>query len=384
MFTEKERRRRLDAADALMRAKGLSAMLIVGNGTIGNRSFGCFRYFIDNRIYYHMQLFAAIPGEEPIVCCGTQTHLLALNSRGVKDVRLVGDDVLGGAIKILKEKGINFGRVGFCPEVTPASWPGALRSAFPGLEFVDVTEDLYALRTEKSDEEIAAAREGAAAADKAYDFICRFAAPGTAEVSIAAELEYIMKKAGAEETYIALSSGRFGAEENFPGKTHGASENGRALAAGDCLSFEMSLRWQGYWTQLVRTVCLGKADAGLRAAHEACLYALKNAAVALKPGAAVKDVADILCRSIKEKGFEPSLPLGQVCGVDLYEAELSRECELRLTEGMTVILRPAAARGSSVFHWGETFLVTAAGGESLSRCGSELREISCEGGDAKC
>ncbi|MBQ4370507.1 MAG: hypothetical protein II784_05840, partial [Oscillospiraceae bacterium] len=74
MFTENERRRRLAAADSLMREKGLSAMLIVGNGTIGNKAFGCFRYFIDNRIYYHMQLFAAIPGEEPIVCCGTQTH----------------------------------------------------------------------------------------------------------------------------------------------------------------------------------------------------------------------------------------------------------------------------------------------------------------------
>jgi len=386
MFTEKERRRRLAAADSLMREKGLSAMLIVGNGTIGNKAFGCFRYFIDNRIYYHMQLFAAIPGEEPIVCCGTQTHLLALNSRGVRDVRLVGDDVLGGAIKILKEKNITSCRVGYCPEVTPAGWPGALRRAFPELELVDVTEDIYALRTLKSDEEISAARAGAAAADKAYERLCSFAAPGVSEMELAAELEYTMKKAGAEETYIALASGRFGDENDFPGSVHGASETGRSLLPGDCISVEMSPRWQGYWTQLVRTVCLGEPSEELRAAHEACLYAMKNAAAALKPGAAIRDIADIICRSINEKGFEPSFPLGRVCGVDLFEEPLSAKSGLCLTEGMTVVLRPAVSRkgSSSVFHWGETFLVTASSGESLAGCGSELRAILSKGGEAKC
>ncbi|MBQ4370735.1 MAG: M24 family metallopeptidase, partial [Oscillospiraceae bacterium] len=309
----------------------------------------------------------------------------ALNSRGVKDVRLVGDDVLGGAIKILGEKGISSGRVGYCPEVTPAGWPGALRSAFPGLELVDVTEDIYALRTVKSDEEISAARAGAAAADKAYERLCSFGSPGVSEMELAAELEYTMKKAGAEETYIALSSGRFGAEEDFPSSTHGASESGRSLREGDCVSVEMSPRWQGYWTQLVRTVCLGKPSEELRAAHEVCLYALKAAAAALKPGAAVKDIRDILCRAIKEKGFEPVLPLGQVCGVDLFEEPLSAESGLRLTAGMTLVIRPAVMRKSgSVFHWGETFLVTASGGESLAGCGNELRSVFSKGGDAKC
>jgi hypothetical protein len=73
-----EKRRRFGAADEMMKREDLRALLIVGNGAVGVRAYGCYRYFVDNRVYYHMQAMIALPGQEPTVCCSTQTHLKAI------------------------------------------------------------------------------------------------------------------------------------------------------------------------------------------------------------------------------------------------------------------------------------------------------------------
>jgi len=51
VFSVAEKGRRLEAADKIMVDEGLKGMFIIGNGVVGVRAYGCYRYFVDNRIY---------------------------------------------------------------------------------------------------------------------------------------------------------------------------------------------------------------------------------------------------------------------------------------------------------------------------------------------
>ena len=82
MFGVAEKDRRLKAADDMMRTEGLRAMLIVGNSVVGVRAYGCYRYFVDSRVSYHMDFFVKTPGEELTVCVGSQAHVQKLRESG--------------------------------------------------------------------------------------------------------------------------------------------------------------------------------------------------------------------------------------------------------------------------------------------------------------
>ena len=149
----------------------------MGNGAVGVRAYGCFRFFVDNRVYYHMQAMVALPGQEPTVCCSTITHLKALNSRNYTDVRVLGDNILSGVISILKEKRVTEGRLGVSFEMLPSGWYMQIRKEFPKLELVDVTEKIFEIRATRSEEEVELYRKCAKIADAGYAAVCEAAKP---------------------------------------------------------------------------------------------------------------------------------------------------------------------------------------------------------------
>lgn len=129
MITCEERKNRLLKANNLMKRLNLNSILVVGNGSVATNEYGFYRYFVDNRVYYHRQALVIVADETPTVCCGSLTHLKALNERGFWDVRMVGDRLAEGLVDILGSRGITNGRIGYCPETLPASWFDCIHSA---------------------------------------------------------------------------------------------------------------------------------------------------------------------------------------------------------------------------------------------------------------
>ena len=142
MITCEERKNRLLKANNLMKRLNLNSILVVGNGSVATNEYGFYRYFVDNRVYYHRQALVIVADETPTVCCGSLTHLKALNERGFWDVRMVGDRLAEGLVDILGSRGITNGRIGYCPETLPASWFDCIHSAYPELEWVDCTMEI--------------------------------------------------------------------------------------------------------------------------------------------------------------------------------------------------------------------------------------------------
>lgn len=375
MFTQAERDRRLRRADKILKEQGLAFAVLIGNGSVGPGAYGNYRYFVENRVYYHMQALILIQGQEPIVCCGSVTHLDALNSRGFHRVRMCGDRIIENVISALLEQGLCKGRAGFCPDMMPAGWFDALLSAFPEVSFVDLTQALLDLRFDRSQEEIAVLRACAGIADEGYRALLGTVRPGRLEQELNADLDYTLKKNGAEETFTLLTSGDpQGGEMDT---LHFAGASRRAVANGECVALEITPRYEGYWTQLVRTICVGTAGERVRRLHGVCTCVIEQAAGMLRPGVRAGDVAWYIFQQTRAAGCSPALPCGHICGVDLNEMRLEPDCDLVLRSGMTVILHPTitGTDGRPVFYWGETYLVTQAGGECLSAAGRDLQIV---------
>ncbi len=375
MFTQAERDRRLRNADKILKEQGLDFAVLVGNGSVGPGAYGNYRYFVENRVYYHMQALILIQGREPIVCCGSVTHLDALTSRGFQHVRMCGDQIIEHVISVLREQELQVGRAGFCPDMMPAGWFDALTSAFPEVLFVDLTQALLSLRFDRSEEETAVLRVCAGIADEGYRSLLRTVRPGCLEQELTADLDYTLKKSGAEETFTLLTSGdpRSGEMDTL----HFAGASRRAVSNGECVAMEITPRYEGYWTQLVRTVCVGDAGEKVRRLHRICTSVIEQAADMLRPGVRAGDVARYIFRQTQAAGCCPALPCGHICGVDLNEMRLEPDCDLILRSGMTVALHPTITEedGRPVFYWGETYLVTQAGGECLSHIGHDLQIV---------
>lgn len=378
MFTQMERDRRLKNADEMMKANGISLAILVGNGAVGPGSYGNYRYLTENRVYYFMQALVLIQGRGPIVCCGSPTHLDSLTSRGFRDVRICGDRIIEGVIAVLKEQKITEGVVGLCLDMIPIGWLDALTAAFPKYTFVDLAQEFLDLRLSRSEEETAIAGSCACIADQGYQALLDMLHAGSQERELAAGLDYALKKNGAEETFTLLTSGSDPCGPGGIELLHFAADSEQTVPAGGCIAAEITPRYEGYWTQLVRTICVGEVGEELKRIHEVSVRVIEKAALMLKPGVRVGDVAEFIFRETGAEGYVPALPCGHICGIDLNEMRLEPGCDLLLRDKMTVILHPTITKAEGMapgFYWGETYLVTPQGGQCLSAAGSQLKTV---------
>ncbi|MBR0131401.1 MAG: aminopeptidase P family protein [Firmicutes bacterium] len=356
-----------------MISKGIDAVVLVGNSCVGPASYGCFRYFTDWRCYYHLQAFLARPGFDPAVFVGSMLHLQGLEERGFKDIRL-GPAIRDNVIKGLKE--FKPAKLGVNLDMIAADWYDAFEKELPGMQLVDVTPDIFKLRSVHDEEEVARIRQCALIADAGYEAVCRAARPGAKMSDLHSELDYAMRKAGAEEVFTLMSNGRFKyCTNDLPCIKAYSYPDDRIVKAGDNIGMEITPRYGGYWTQLVRTLCVGEPSEDLVRAHAVQLEAMENSRKMLKPGESLGDMLKDMWKFGKERGFEPKLPFGHILGLDLDEGGRgSLESDFIFNKDTSVVLHPTLTLGDmdySIF-WGDNYLVTENGGERINKCSTEL------------
>jgi Xaa-Pro aminopeptidase len=219
-------------------------------------------------------------------------------------------------------------------------------------------------------------RKAAKLGDGGFDAALRMIHPGVNEFEIAAEIERAARAGGGEDHFTLIGSGKFsfGDDNTLPLPY---SPSPRRIESGDSVVMEITPRYEGYWTQLVRTVNVGKPNKDLEKIHRVCLGALKKSLGVMKPEKRVKDVVLAMEEPVKEAGYLLKPPIGHICGVDLMEARVSRQNEMVLEPGMAVIIHPTVFTpdGKRSFFWGETYLVGPDGFELLHRSTDELLTI---------
>lgn len=107
----------------------------------------------------------------------------------------------------------------------------------------------------KTKEEIGLLRTAESIGDNAFEDICGILKPGMTELEVAAELEYSMKKHGAE----GLSFDTIAASGINSSMPH-AIPSEKKLENGDFITMDFGCKYHGYCSDMTRTVSIGKAS----------------------------------------------------------------------------------------------------------------------------
>lgn len=230
-----------------------------------------------------------------------------------------------------------FSRVGFeSNDVTVARLNG-FKDAFPLVDFVPVVGIVEKLREIKTPEEVENIVKAQRIAEKALDRLLSLIKPDMTEIDVALELEYGMRKFGAEKTSfdtIAIS----GSATSMP---HGVPRNVK-LEKG-FLTMDFGALYNGYCSDMTRTVVLGKADDEMKRMYNTVLKAQLAGleyVTAGKTGASCDKVARDIIDGAGYKGcFGHSL--GHGVGMFIHEEpRLSASYDKELPIGAIVTVEP--------------------------------------------
>ncbi len=194
------------------------------------------------------------------------------------------------------------------------------------------------LRQVKSAGEIEILQQAARIADDAFAHICTFIKPGVTELEVSNELEMFMRKQGATSSSfdMIVASGERGA---LP---HGVATD-KVIQSGELVTLDFGALYNGYISDITRTVAVGEPSEKMREIYEVTLAAQVLALEKIKPGMTGIE-ADAIARDyIKSKGYGDAFghSTGHGIGLEVHEGPaLSFRSETVLVPNMTVTVEP--------------------------------------------
>ncbi|MDO9574846.1 MAG: Xaa-Pro peptidase family protein [Candidatus Contubernalis sp.] len=186
------------------------------------------------------------------------------------------------------------------------------------------------LRIVKDSQEISLIRKAAQITEESFKKILPFIKAGIKEREVSIELEYILKKEGGEKTafdFIAAS----GKRSSMP---HGAASS-KVIEPGDLLTLDFGITYQGYCSDMTRTVAVGFAGEREKDLYLLVLQAQKEALLNIRSGM-TGETADYFARKlIVDQGLGSNFGhgLGHGLGLEVHE-------EPRLAPGVKAFLKP--------------------------------------------
>lgn len=268
----------------------------------------------------------------------------------------------------------NIKRLGIEEDFMTVAFYEEIRKAMPGIQLIPASGIFAKLRIRKEPIEVENIRKAAAIADEAFRHMLDYIRPGLREDEAALELEYFMKKKGASGTSFE-SIVASGVRSSLP---HGTATE-KTIENGEFLTLDFGCVYNGYCSDMTRTVFIGKATDKHRKIYDIVLRAQLEALKAIKPGVTGRSVDSTAREIIKKEGYGEYFGHGLGHGVGLAiheEPRLSLLGETILEPGMVVTDEP----GIYIPDFGgvrieDLVLVTENGAEVLSRSPKELIEL---------
>ena len=270
--------------------------------------------------------------------------------------------------EVVRGRGLR--RVGFESESVTVKQHHDYADRLAPAELVPV-EGVDRLRWIKDADELARVEQAVAIADAAFANVRPLLRPGAVERDVAVELEFFMRRHGAEkaafETIVAS-----GPRSALP---HGRASD-RVLQPGEFVTLDFGAVYRSYVSDCARTVVLGSASAKHRQVYATVLAAQEAALAGVRPGMTGKAADGIARAIIAEAGYGEAFghSLGHGVGLVVHEGPtLSPREEAVLAPGMVVTIEP----GIYLPGWGgvrieDLAVITDEGCRSLTRAPKDL------------
>ena len=249
-----------------------------------------------------------------------------------------------------------------------------MEQLFEGAAFHRLDEQLNKMRNIKSEEELEKLRKAAALADYAIEVGCKEIAEGKTELEILMAIEFEMKKKGAEKMSfdtMVLSGPKTASPHGTPGD--------RKIQKGDFILFDLGVVYEGYCSDITRTVAFGEPSEKQREIYETVKKAEQAAIDMIRPGVKACDLDKAARDVITEAGYGEYFThrLGHGLGISVHEfPSVTGTNEMELEEGMVFTVEPGIYHPEITgVRIEDDVVVTADGVEVLTKFPKELQII---------
>src|SRR5215471_3433271 len=256
----------------------------------------------------------------------------------------------------------------------PSGLVDAIRNTVAA-KLVDASDLVDPIKAIKSAEEIALLRATAAMQDAVFAKVVAAIKPGMRDCDLGAIAQYEGQLLGSEQGIFRGSSEPLGR----PAILRGRHFQDRVLQRGDYITLLIENNGRGgYYTELARTMVLGKASSELRDAFAVVCAAQQHTVKNLKPGAACADIYAAHNAFMQRHGAPSEQRLyGHSQGYDMVERPLLRDDEtIPIAADMCVAVHPGFPTKTNFVFICDNFLIHRDGSvEPMHKAEQRIYEV---------
>ncbi len=246
-----------------------------------------------------------------------------------------------------------------------------LKSALIGKNLIGIEQQLLAIRSIKTADELKLIKKAAKINDKSFDQLCKKISLGVTERELAYELEYLFRKNGADgtafETIVA-----FGDNTSKP---H-AHAGDKKLTEETPITIDFGCKLNGYCSDITRNAFFGSPTPKYVEIYEAVLQANMRGIDAIMPNVATAAIHSVCLTSLAEQGLDKYFihGTGHGVGIDIHEAPtLNANSAEILKRNMVVTVEPGVyIPGFGGVRIEDLIIVTSKGAEIISHTDKKL------------
>jgi Xaa-Pro aminopeptidase len=288
-------------------------------------------------------------------------------------VRIAKGPLLVDVVAAIARLGLR--RIGYEPARMTCEFYESLKSRLPMKSSLEPAAGwVEELRMVKSPAEIARIRRSVETNSRAFEQAVSRVRPGMKEQDLAAELEYRMRRLGAEKPSF---------ETIVAGGTRSARPHAQPTAArlqsGDLVVVDMGAVEDGYCSDMTRMLFLGAASAKVKRTYRAVLEAQLAGIDAVRAGASTVRVDRAVRQVLKGYGLDRAFvhSTGHGLGLEIHELpRIGKRDKSKLQAGMAITIEPGVyLEDFGGIRIEDTLVVTEMGCEILTPTSKELRVI---------
>jgi Xaa-Pro aminopeptidase len=280
---------------------------------------------------------------------------------------------LEGIVSLLLD--LKLKRIGFeSTSLVVSSHQSLVKKLANAAELIPLEDEIKNLRGIKDAQELASIRTAIDISSKAFLHINKSLKEGALEREMALEMEFFMRRSGAE----AISFDIIFASGKRSALPHGIATNKR-IKRGDFILIDFGSKYQGYHSDQTRTLVCGKPSSEQKKVYQVVKEAHDKAIEVIRQGIPIKKVDAAARDHIRENGYGEYFGHGTGHGIGLAvheEPGINAESSGLVQEGMIFTIEP----GIYIPDWGgvrieDMIRVTPQGAEVLTSLPEELREV---------
>lgn len=308
------------SAEEYRRRHTLLRDLVVGKGLDGAVVYGGYKELYQANARWltgmreSMQFYAFFPANgAPTAWNSLYPHLhAARRMSAIPDTQWGGASIGHTVARHVQVLGLDRGRLGLVGVhsrrgiTLPMDHYLIWREELPGVEFVNITQDIEDLQQVKSDEELEFYGRGAQYTDYAMAELIKAIQPGATEVGLYGRILSAAYEGGGDSLDVVLLGSTSMREPDMPYPRHVPSR--RVIQSGDIVLNEISVGHGGCSGQLIIPISVGTPTPEYRELYRVAREVFENVRRVLRPGATQDDVLKA-ARPILAAGLVAEAPI---------------------------------------------------------------------------